>query len=199
MRKIDSLVWLIALIVCVCSAPQIAAQTETPKLELGLHSSMLRLSDFDVNDVGVGGRVSYNLNANFALDGEFNFFPTRRTNFAAPLYVDSFRVQGLAGVKAGVRNRTVGVFAKLRPGFIYFSEGPVDPNVATLLPIPQRVNATALALDAGGVLELYPSRSVGLRFDVGDTLIRYQREAATFAPGRTTHNLQISAGVGLRF
>ena len=53
--------------------------------------------------------------------------------------------------------------------------------------------ATEFALDYGGVLELYPSRHVALRFDVGDTVIRFGNL------GFTSHNLQITPGVAFRF
>jgi hypothetical protein len=54
---------------------------------------------------------------------------------------------------------------------------------------------TQFALDYGGVVELYPARPFALRFDVGDTVIRYSNFVTPFF----THNLQISTGVALRF
>jgi hypothetical protein len=55
---------------------------------------------------------------------------------------------------------------------------------------------TEAAFDMGGVVEFYPSRSTTVRFDLGDTIIRFRD------PGyatQTTHNLQFSAGFGFRF
>jgi hypothetical protein len=69
-------------------------------------------------------------------------------------------------------------------------------------------------MDVGGVLEFYPTRRTLVRFDAGDTIIRYgeHREAATLialapldqspittAPSETRHNFQFTAGVGFRF
>jgi hypothetical protein len=89
-------------------------------------------------------------------------------------------------VKYGVRTEKVGVFGKLRPGFIRFGEG------ATI----SGASATEFALDIGGVIELYPSRPVALRLDVGNTLIRFGG-----LPGDsfTSNNLQITTGVAFRF
>jgi hypothetical protein len=59
-------------------------------------------------------------------------------------------------------------------------------------------SATEFALDIGGVFELYPSRPVAFRFDVGDTIIRFSGGSV----GRlqaTSHNLQIAVGVAFRF
>jgi hypothetical protein len=62
-------------------------------------------------------------------------------------------------------------------------------------------------MDLGGVVEVYPSRRVVVRFDAGDTMIRYgAHDVLDFgfnpeffrAPAQTTHNFQLSAGVGFR-
>jgi len=52
----------------------ICAQSETPKVEVGARCSLLRLRDFDVSDLSVGGRITYNLTDNIGLEGELNFF-----------------------------------------------------------------------------------------------------------------------------
>jgi hypothetical protein len=66
----------------------------------------------------------------------------------------------------------------------------------------------------GGVFEIYPSRRTLIRFDVGDTIIRFdRRNVAAVDPAlpptarmvtftvseETKHNLQASAGFGFRF
>ena len=63
-------------------------------------------------------------------------------------------------------------------------------------------------MDFGGVLELYPSRRTLIRFDAGDTVIKYgsrsiegfsiSHSIVTFPP-ETRHNFQFSTGFGLRF
>ncbi len=130
---------------------------------------------------------------------EINYFPEARENFAAPFYLNSRRTQGLFGVKMGARSETMGIFAKLRPGFMHFGEGTLDPRIATLLPAPARVSSTEFALDLGGVFELYPTRRAALRFDLGDTIIRFSGNSPIGGPSTTTHNLQLSVGVGFRF
>jgi hypothetical protein len=57
-------------------------------------------------------------------------------------------------------------------------------------------------LDLGGVVELYPSRRVIIRFDVGDTVRRIGNQNLPLFSSRETstrHSLQFSTGVGLRF
>jgi len=184
MRKIFFFVLAAAAALLMVSGNAMAqSRSETPKVEIGAHYSVLRFSDFDTSDNGVGGRVTYNLSDNFGLETEVNFFPQKRLNFANGTSVDSRRTQGLFGAKYGIRTEKVGIFGKIRPGFIRFGEGSS----------PIGVSATEFALDIGGVLELYPTRPVALRFDVGNTLIRYGSRDFT------SNNLQISTGVALRF
>lgn len=94
---------------------EIRAQEETPRFEIGAQYTALRLSELDVTDSGFGGRFTYNVNDNFAVEAGGNFFPRDRE------FEGGRKVQGLFGVKAGVRGERVGVFAKVRPGFVRFS------------------------------------------------------------------------------
>jgi hypothetical protein len=187
MRKMY--IFVLAAVAFLLTVPtqnaQAQSRSETPKVELGFHYTLLRFSDFDTNDNGVGGRVGYNLSDNFGIETEFNFFPEERLNFANGTSIDSRRMQGLFGAKYGVRSEKFGIFGKVRPGFVRFGEGSS----------PIGVSATEFALDIGGILELYPTRPVALRFDVGNTLIRF----GSLGGGFTSNNLQISTGVAYRF
>jgi hypothetical protein len=187
MRKMFFFVLAAAVLLIMVPAQNAQAQShsETPKVEFGVQYTFLRLRDFDTNTSGVGGRATYNVTDNFGIESEVNFFPQRLTNFATLLSTGSQRTQALFGVKYGMRSEKLGIFGKLRPGFMHFSEGTSVPGVSS--------SATEFALDYGGVLELYPSRHVALRFDVGDTVIRFGNL------GITSHNLQITPGVAFRF
>jgi hypothetical protein len=162
---------------------------------------------------GFGGRFTYNLNRHFALEAEGNFFPHRNTtDFGTGGRV----LQGQFGVKAGQRFKKFGVFGKVRPGFVSFSETETEVGRQTFgtgaqqftFPIFEPRRKTYLATDVGGVLEFYPSRRIVTRIDAGDTIIRYHNiQLPFFSPApmpsltasSTTHNFQLSAGVGFRF
>jgi hypothetical protein len=188
MRKMFLFVLAAAALLMTVPAQNAQAQSrsETPKVEIGAHYTLLRFSDFDTTDSGVGSRITYNASDNFSLETEFNFFPERRLNFANLSSGDTRRMQGLFGAKYGVRTDKVGVFGKIRPGFVRFGEGEVVAGSA----------ATEFALDIGGVVELYPTRPVALRFDIGNTLIRF---GSLGGDGFTSNNLQITTGVAFRF
>ncbi len=194
MRKMFLFVLAAAALLLMVPAQnaQAQGQSETPKVEVGAHYTLLRFRDFGITDSGVGGRVTYNIADNIGIEGELNFFPQKRTNDIVPgLFVDSTRTQGLFGVKTGLRSEKAGIFGKFRPGFVRFGES----NIAG---VPLTPSITQFALDFGGVFELYPTRSVALRFDVGDTVIRFSNPtlvSSTFY----SNNLQISTGVAFRF
>jgi hypothetical protein len=197
------------------------AQSEPLRVELGLHFSSITKPDFDggKTEVGFGGRFTFNLNRKLALEAEGNFFP-HNCRSCANENVGNL-AQGFFGIKAGKRFRKVGIFGKARPGFVSFSGGEFDlallPTPPGTLPvlITNRSRATRIALDVGGVVELYHSRRFFTRFDAGDTIIRYSRHtfngfsldpitlvATPFpimTPAKTRHNFQFSAGVGIRF
>lgn len=162
-------------------------------------------------EAGGGGRFTFNFNRNIALEAEVNFFPHQN-------FYDSSRsgrlLQGQFGVKAGKRFGKFGLFAKARPGFASFSKALTQVGTTTItladgqqftFPIVGERRKTRLSMDLGGVVEFYPSREILTRIDVGDTIIRYGSD--TLFPfgeiglpsSRTTHNLQISAGIGFRF
>ena len=175
------------------------AQSDAPKVEVGAHYTLLGFSEFDTTDSGVGARLTFNLTNSFAVEGEFNFFPEKRRHFIEPFYINSQRYQGVFGAKYGMRKDKFGIFAKLRPGFIRFSEGPIDPSIRTLVAVPNTFRSTEVILDWGGVFELYLSRHTMLRFDVGDTIIFFGNSTVSNNPGFTSHNVQLNIGFGFRF
>jgi hypothetical protein len=190
MRKMFFFVLAASALLLMVPSQNAQAQSETPKVEIGAQYTLLRFRDFSITDSGVGGRVTFNLSDNIGIEGELNVFPQRRSNNLAnfPIFIDSTRTQGLFGVKTGLRSEKAGIFGKIRPGFVRFGESGVLPGQSF----------TQFALDFGGVFELYPSRSVALRFDVGDTVIRF---GSNFTGGSAfnSNNLQIGTGISFRF
>lgn len=223
------------------------AQRDVPRFEIGGQFSLLSLnkpsSQWDlifknlisiqhstvphVAEPGFGGRFTYNVTNNIALEAEGNFFPKRNDDFigvpGGKLY------QGQFGVKAGKRFKKVGLFLKIRPGLVRFtkvSQFTGFTAVTFIHPFLGEIHyenaefrtgkATYLSTDMGGVVEFYPSRRIVTRLDIGDTIIRYgiYREPRHVVcpliafvcptqvyerPAETRHNLQFSAGVGIRF
>lgn len=196
-RLILSSVVLFALVFLCAGQPRAQAQSEPPKFEVGGQFSLLNfdpklLDRSRRNEVGGGGRFTFNFHKYVAAEAQFDYFPQSDTERIGTITLTQFgsKAVGVFGVKAGARKKNFGIFGKARPGFIHFSAVPVIFCVSGPCPQPAKTN---FAFDVGGVIEFYPSKRAVLRFDAGDLIIHYQRFF------RTDHNLQISAGVGVRF
>lgn len=204
-----------AMLALLLSGGEARAQHEDlPKVEVGAEFSSLSFNPPALKrEVGVGARVTYNLDPHVSLEAEANFFPSGSTREFTP---GGSVLQGQFGVKAGRRFRSFGVFAKARPGFVSF-DGTFTPAIAGTQVIDGRtfpvfdfthiVRTTHFSADVGGVLEVYTSRRVGARFDVGDTIIRYgphdeldfsTHQGLFRTATQVTHNFQFSAGVSFR-
>ena len=194
------------------------AQSDTPKREVGVLFSVLGIKDangltdlFPRTEVGVGGRFTQNLKRYLALEAELNFFPRDFQKFTTN-FTGGRMLEGLFGVKAGMRKTRFGVFGKIRPGLESSGRAEVPRFVNGNGPDPrnpfgfERIRSTQFALDVGGVLEYYPTPRTIVRFDAGDTMVRYPNvEFIQFPQGTRvlqtvySHKAQFSAGFGFRF
>src|SRR5437588_2455138 len=207
---------IIAACLVLCTL-QVKAQTK-PSTDLPKYEAGADFTTFTINgnqiEVGAGGRFTYNINKNFAVEAAGYFSPG--TCDHCPGQVTGRIGEGLFGVKAGKRFSKVGIFAKARPGFMTIGKGYFDYLLNSggfVTFVPHRT--TPFALDLGGVFEFYPSKKIVLRVDYGDTILRYSQRSfigfnvdpITFAltpvqrtqPANTTHNTQFIVGVGFRF
>jgi hypothetical protein len=149
------------------------------------------------NFQGFGVPYSSRLFEHVYFDSEVNFFPTGAHQGGPSM-------EGLFGAKFGEQAKRWGLFAKVRPGFIYYEKawsGGENPKFTDL---------SRFALDVGGTFELYPSPRSAVRIDVGTTLVRYLLDYPNprISPigsiistdyYATQGNLQIGAGYRIRF
>ena len=214
----------VCALLAACAPAARAQERDVPKVEVGAQFSSLSLTPPDAffggteNRIGFGGRVTYNLTHYFAVEAEGTLYPSKGIT---TLSTGGRAMQGQFGVKVGKRWERFGVFAKARPGLISFGEalGITERRIESggqvfTFPvfIPER--KTHFAADVGGVLEFYASRRTMVRFDFGDTIIRYgERETLGSLiiigpdiqrpiirlPSETKHNFQFTAGIGYRF
>jgi hypothetical protein len=179
------------------AAPALA-QSPYSRIELGAQTSVMT-GNYDSgldSDFGFGGRFTYNFSRYIALDTQLDFYPSQHRS--PDFQEGGQRLAGFAGMKAGWRRNKFGLFWKVRPGFLSFSEVPE-------LNTPEFRRVTHLALDLGGVLELYPSRRILIRIDAGEMLARYGERttpltpgAFLIAPGEIAPFFQTSVGLSYR-
>jgi hypothetical protein len=186
------LIWLTVVLVSGQTHAQGYAY-EPPKFEAGPLFTGLRLDTMGEAAAGLGGRFTYNRFEHLAFEAEAGHFPENPSgNFG--------ETEALFGVKAGTRFDQLGIFAKLRPGFIYFGGGDAAERMSDRL---------HFACDLGVVFEYYPSSRSMLRADFDDTIIpfggtRFISPVGTPAGPRivrlgTTHNFQTSLAFAFRF
>ena len=192
---------LLTLFLLAPAAVHAQSPVDEHRFEVGALYTVVKLDGFGEPVSGLGGRVVYNFNERLALDAEASFFPESKLGNSQR----GQKTQGFVGVKAGGRSKYVGVFAKARPGAMSIGEITSGFNCNSQ-PFGQvcRPQHTHFALDAGGVVELYPSSRAIIRVDVGDTIVRINSATRGFFNGAqsssdVTHNLQVSVGFSYRF
>ena len=198
------------VLVLACTVAGVApsyAQDER-RLEIGGQVSTLRLSEFDTTDVGIGVQAGWRFNRLLAVDGALSWFPGSDDEGVARIE-RQHKVLGVAGVRAGVQSGPLEVFGRVRPGVLRFAS---EDNVACILIFPPPLACqvlggyTAFVTEIGGGVRmaLGTERRTFVSFDVGDLLVRYDREALRPGGGITedgflSHNLTAGIGFGWRF
>jgi hypothetical protein len=183
------------------------AQSPEPRLETGIFFTFAKLERIGSTDHGVGtstaglgGRLAWRLLRHLDIDGELAVHPRAG--------VSGYRVQGFLGMKAGARFGAVGLYAKARPGFLYFEKDPFGVGVpGRTLPHTQWADSLEPALDVGLAMECDTPSGLIVRVDVGDTVVRYDSRTVVSSQhlpprlegGFTTRNRQWSLGLGKRF
>jgi hypothetical protein len=173
-------------------SPVLHAQTASA----GASYTLLSLTYPDQIPNGFGGWFTWDLAAagvTIGADVGVNVFPEDHP-------IIGRQTQVLGGVRSGIRTDRIGAFARVRPGLLHFSERFFAPEIVCILifPPPESclIEATNLAVDFGGTVELYPTGRSVVRVDLGDTLIRFSRSRQDAV---WKHNFQFAAGAGLRF
>ena len=192
------------LLVFSLGRSEIQAQSADTKLEVSGLYSTINLRAFDSRESGVGVRLAYNINRYLALEAEGDVFEFSIGDYPTDEWLAA---QGLLGIRTGVRNRRVGLFAKVRPGVVNFPKLKVHQRFC----FPEQScrdsgrSGNRLAVDAGAVVEIYPTEKILVRVDIGDTMIRFKDDiflrSSTFVRINDgfSHNLQLAASVGYRF
>src|SRR5262245_13652837 len=152
--------------------------------------------------LGFGGRFVYKVLPHVDLESEMIIWPNNQASTGT-------WIQGLFGPKLGERFERFGLFVKVRPGFIHFRKDPFGQAGSGGSTILGRnfAHTTDPLIDVGGVIEYYTTRGVILRFDLGDTIIKYGKRSVFVLPslppaergGFRTDNWQGSFGLSFTF
>lgn len=184
-----------------------AKETNVPgKWELGpLFSTMFIGREGPADGVrtepGFGGYASYRFYRVFYFDSDLLYYP-RGSKSSGP-HDGGEILEGLFGLKAGIRRNHFGIFGKVRPGFNSYSDA-LSAVSATGQESFRR--STNFVLDLGGIVEFYPAEHGTLRLEAGDTHIYFNTQDVNFAGtivpaggGKLQHTIQFIVGYGWRF
>ncbi len=176
------------------------------KWEFGpLFSTMLIAREGPTDGVrtepGFGGYADYQFYRVFYFDSDLLYFP-RGSNSSGP-HDGGEILQGLFGLKAGIRRNHFGIFGKVRPGFNSYSQALSAISESGEYSYDRSTN---FVLDLGGIVEFYPGEHGTFRLEAGDTHIYFNTRdinlAGTIVPaggGKLRHTIQFVAGYGWRF
>ena len=189
------------LLVCATLVGPAAANAQQ-HFDVAAQVAVVRSSEFDDTDTGVGGRLAWHPVALVGAEAEMTFYPA---SFPDANGFSRRRIEGLFGVTVGPRLPRVRPFARLRPGFLSFRGQPIVCILIFPPPLSCELAAgqTLFALDLGGGVELFPASRGVVRVDLGDRILKYP--GPSFRNGRATqdsfysHDLRVSAGAGVRF
>jgi hypothetical protein len=167
--------------------------------EVGVFAEYFRHDVTDANHVGVGGRLSFNVHSNVALEGELSYDFARAFNetFSDGITTtvqktDVRLLHGLFGPKFQTGSETARLFFTVKAGFVNFdvTDAPVTGGtvIGTLQDLRDR--NTNFALYPGGGVELFAG-PIGLRLDAGDQIY--------WAGGNARHNLRVTFGPHVQF
>ena len=194
MRKISLLAVLGAFFML---GPALFAQNHG---EVGIFADYTRLSvasGSDLNFVGVGGRVAFNVHPNLALEAEGSYDPNRAYGYSTDTggVVNTYRANlhianAMFGPKVQFGTGALRAFVTVKGGLLTFRGG--NPSfIGTVNAIP--TGETDAVLYPGGGVEAYLG-PIGLRLDVGDEIYFPQSN------GRgAQNNLKVSFGPHIRF
>lgn len=199
MARRHSTVVLVALAALCVVTRQAHAQATAPATEIGGHVVVLHLpgnvQGFDTTAAGGGIGATFFLSLSLGIDGEVDFLSDVNS---VGFVIDSPAVLALAGVRWGWRGDRIGVFARVRPGLLYFTED-LDPRVMFVVPPPAPDNPHA-ALDVGAGFEVLLAPRAVVRIDAGQTIVRFRYRGLGQDPIRFTKgNTQVNLGVRFRF
>ena len=173
--------------------------------EVGGHFAASQWSEFDGNDYGFGGRLTWKPSSIIGVDAELTWYPS---DFPDRIAFTRSRLESLFGLTVGPRLSRVRPFAKASAGFLNVGETPGAFACIAIFPPPLNCalagGETLPAFEIGGGLEIDATARTFIRADVTDRILRYP--GPTFddnfeirEDGFLGHALRFTIAAGFRF
>jgi hypothetical protein len=186
----------------------LAVRADAQSLELGVHLSSAKWSEFETNDTGIGGRLTWRPLPLLGIDADLTLYPS---DFAGDTVApfSGRRVEGMFGATIGPRLDRVRPFVKASAGFLDIGATPRAFVCVAIYPPPLACvlagGRTLAAYEIGGGVQIYTPARTFIRADVTERFLNY--------PGPTFRNglrelvdddffagaLRFTIGAGIRF
>ena len=183
-----------------------AVSASAQSFEAGLHFASSKWSEFDGNDRGVGGRLTWKPTSMLGMDADLTWyrsdFPPDRIPFSGR------RIEGLFGATFGPQVNRVRPFAKAAGGFLKVGDTPIAFVCLTIFPPPLSClmagGQTLPAYEIGGGVAVNATPRTFIRADVTDRILKYpgptfDSKFAVRDNGFIGHALRLTLGGGIRF
>jgi hypothetical protein len=173
--------------------------------EVGGHITSARWSEFEGNDLGLGGRLTWRPSSMVGFDAGLTWYPS---DFPEGFPFTASRVEGLFGVSVGPRVHRIRPFVKAAAGFLKVGAASQPFPCIAIFPPPLNCalggGDTLPAFEIGGGVEINATPRTFIRVDVSDRILRYP--GPTFDSnfeirdeGILGHAIRFTLGAGLRF
>jgi hypothetical protein len=197
------LTFVAVLVFCLAVSPMMMAQSSgftNNHFEVGAFADYFRLSspNPNINFVGVGGRVGFNVHPNVALEAEMSYdfgrnITTTTSNGGTTNFFQSRTrpITGLFGPKFQVgTDGPFRAFVTAKVGFTTFSHSTASPTSGFVSGVSDIANGGAnFAVYPGAGIEAFAG-PIGIRLEAGDDIY--------FLNG-ARNNLKVSVGPVIRF
>lgn len=173
--------------------------------EAGVHVANAQWSEFDGNDPGFGGRLTWKPATLIGVDADLTWYPS---DFPDPIAFSGNRAEGLFGVTVGPRIDRIRPFAKAAAGLLTTGDAPEPFPCIAIFPPPlnclMAAGHTLPAFEIGGGVEIDATDRAFIRVDLADRILKYP--GPTFKENREVvdedfygHALRFTVGFGFRF
>lgn len=202
---------LTTLLLCASMSTTAAAQS----FSASAHFATAQWSEFDGNDLGVGGRLRWTpfeiapdvVFPEIGFEADITWYPGDFPPDTAVPFSGS-RIEGLFGATIGPRMKVVRPFVKAGAGFLSVAETPIGFACVAIFPPPLACvlagGHTLPAYEIGGGIEINATGRTFLRVDISDRILKYP--GPTFDSnferrdeGFLGHALRFTIGGGVRF
>lgn len=194
---------LLPLAFAVLSVSAVSAAAQS--FEASAHLAASQWSEFDGNDLGIGGRATWKPSSLVGVEADLTWYPS---DFPDRIAFTRRRVEALFGATVGPRLGRMRPFAKAAAGVLKVGAAPGAFACIAIFPPPLNCalagGETLPAYEIGGGVEVDATSRTFIRVDVTDRILKYPGPTfdANFEIRDESflgHALRFTLGAGVRF